>query len=213
MASEVWAASNRANSWSPAMRDSIYAVESPWVVQYVRWISIALTSNFWTTGILLICQCHGQQNSLKAASKRGHWLHKIARNCSKSAAFLLKFEWILYILDTLMDDTTSEDVHRSFHDVLGGQNNLKTKKMYRKWAKSRSQYIFVTYILCSWFKLLKVSNFSIKQPWSNGNHVGLLIQLTRIRILALPKLFFNWGWIISLWYVKLMRLEFINRVS
>ena len=44
--------------------------------QYVFWILIALTSNFWTTGILLICQCHGQQNSLKAASKRGHWLHK-----------------------------------------------------------------------------------------------------------------------------------------
>ena len=75
------------------------------------------------------------KTALKQPQKAAIDRTKIARNCYKSAAFLLKFEWILYILDTLMDDTTSEDVHRSFHDVLGGKNNLKTKKNVQKMSK------------------------------------------------------------------------------
>ena len=34
-----------------------------------------------------------------------------------------------------MDDMTSWDVHKSCHDVLGGQDNLKTQKNVQKMSK------------------------------------------------------------------------------
>ena len=83
MSSEVRAASkrkNRANSRSPTMRDLVYEVESPWVVQYVRtglhfqaifvqWHSPNMPMPCWP-----LWTTRQPQSSLKAASKRGHLL-------------------------------------------------------------------------------------------------------------------------------------------
>ena len=64
--------------------------------------------------------------------KNQEFIQNSRETAKNRPGFCSSLNEFLYILKTSMDNTISEDVHRSFHDVLGGQDNLKTQKKMSK---------------------------------------------------------------------------------
>ena len=66
----------------------------------------------------------GGQGSLK----KQNFVQKSCKTAKNQLRFCSCLNEFLYILKTSLDNMTSEDVHRNCHDVLEGQDNLKTQK-------------------------------------------------------------------------------------
>ena len=82
----------------------------------------------------------GGQRSLK----KQKLVQKLRETAKKRPRFCSCLNEFLYILKTSLDNMTSEDVHRNCHDVLEGQDNLKTQKNVEKMSK-----IAISIYLCN----------------------------------------------------------------
>ena len=124
------------------MRDLVYEVESPCVGRKTRpvfgssarflheflLLEGAMTSEDIMAGSLNIIGSWGILKKQEFVQKSRETAKNRPRFCSSLNEF-----W--YIRKTSMDDMNYKDVHKSCHDVLGGQDNLKTEKSVQKISK------------------------------------------------------------------------------
>ena len=148
---------NQENPRSPTMRDLVYEVESPWVVQYLRTavqytdfrlhfqaIFVPLHSPDMPMPCWPLWKTRQPQSSLKAAPKRGHWLSlKYFLNNLLVYTKISSRDFTQFLLEFLCFEVavSSKDVHRGSHLKLRGQDNPKTQKCIQNMRKSPLQSI------------------------------------------------------------------------
>ena len=157
MSSEVRAASKGKNSRSPAMRDSVYEVESSWLwsssVQYRRTLIYIGTHDLSIVRILGFWGCPGfwgHHSSLWEHFPRS-WYSQKSKNYTKIARNH-KIDRNMYNVHFINQASiyTSEHAHKGWYVVLEGQGILKMQKFVRLIDRLyiKIDRFFISIIIC-----------------------------------------------------------------